>query len=222
MFGRKKTSSRFIKSSGIDPDEVLLDAFNLPSFDTNQFEGRVERSIRGRIPHVVGGIAMLILVGFLFQAWNLQVVKGEALVLLSQQNNLDHEILFAERGNVYDRNQNELVWNVPPIIEEGNLHETYSLRSYTEKEGFAHLLGFIGYPEKDSSGFWWRTDYVGKDGIEASLNSILEGTNGVRIIEVDALNNIQSQNTIEAPVDGKSVTLSIDTNIQQALFKAVK
>ena len=37
MFGRRKTFSREIRKSAIDPDEVLLDAFNLPSFDTNQF-----------------------------------------------------------------------------------------------------------------------------------------------------------------------------------------
>jgi hypothetical protein len=29
----------------IDPDEIFLDSENLPSFDTDQFEGRIERPI---------------------------------------------------------------------------------------------------------------------------------------------------------------------------------
>ncbi len=223
MFGRKKGPTGFIKNTGIDPDEVLLDAFNLPAFDTNQFEGRVERSIHGMVPHFVGVATVLILLLFAFQVWNLQIAKGEAFSVLSQKNRLDHEVLFAERGNVYDRNNNELAWNVPPLPEEGeDIFDSYSLRSYTSAEGFGHILGFVGYPEKDASGYWWRTEYVGKDGIESSLDSILQGTNGVRIIEVDALNNIQSENTIEDPIDGESVMLNIDAQVQSALFKAVK
>lgn len=222
MFGRKKGPTGFIKNTGIDPDEVLLDAFNLPAFDTSQFEGRVERSIHGRVPRFVGVVAALIFLLFILQVWNLQITKGEALIILSQKNRLDHEVLFAERGNVYDRNNNELAWNVPPLLEGESDSDSYSLRSYIKEEGFGHILGFVGYPEKDASGYWWRTEYVGKDGVENSLDSILQGTNGVRIIEVDALNNIQSENTIESPIDGESVTLNIDLEIQKALFKAVR
>lgn len=222
MLGRKKGPSGFIKNTGIDPDEVLLDAFNLPAFDTNQFEGRVERSIHGSVPLFVGAVAILVFLLFVFQVWNLQIAQGEALSILSQKNRLDHKVLFAERGNVYDRNNNELAWNTPPLLEGESASDSYSLRSYTKEEGLGHILGFVGYPEKDASGYWWRTEYVGKDGVESSLDSILQGTNGVRIIEVDALNNIQSENTIENPIDGESVTLNIDLEVQSALFKAVK
>ncbi|QSH39499.1 hypothetical protein JXR01_00595 [Candidatus Kaiserbacteria bacterium] len=223
MFGLKRKNSSRIKYSNIDPDEVLLDAFNLPSFDTNQFEGRVERSIQRNIPLFVGGFAAFIFLIFLFQAWNLQIARGEAIALLSQQNRLDHEVLFAERGVIFDRLGRELVWNtLPEFIEGTETHDTFSLRAYTQQEGFAHILGFVGYPEKDSSGFWWRTDYVGKAGVESSLNETLEGENGVRIIEVDALNNIQSQNIIRPPVDGQNVILSIDKDVQEALYNAIK
>ena len=222
MFGIRRKFLKKVHSSHIDPDEVLLDAFNLPSFDTNQFEGRVERSIQRKIPIFVGLFALLILLGFLFQTWNLQIARGEAMALLSQQNRLDHEILFAERGVIFDRYGRELVWNVSSASESEDELDTFSLRKYTPTKGFAHILGFVGYPEKDSSGFWWRTDYVGKAGMEHSLNTILEGKNGVRIIEVDALNAIQSENIIRPPTDGKNVTLSIDSEVQEALFNTIK
>lgn len=221
MFGRKKSALGSLKNRDIDPDEVLLDAFNLPSFDTNQFEGRVERSIRGRVPMMVGGVAAIVFVIFLLQTWNLQIARGEAMALLSSQNNLNKEILFAERGVIYDRNQRELAWNTLPVETDDSL-SVYSLREYSDRDGLAHLLGFVGYPEKDASGFWWRTDYLGKAGVESSLNHLLHGENGVRIIEVDALNNIQSENTIQSPVDGRSITLSVDVDIQEALYKAIR
>lgn len=208
----------------IDPDEVLLDAFNLPSFDTNQFEGRVERSIRGRVPKFVGFVAMLVFGVFLVQAWNLQVSRGEAMALLSEQNNLDHEVLFAKRGVVYDRFNRELAWNIPYIEEERSegSEDSFALRKYIDKDGFAHVLGFVGYPEKDARGVWWRTEYVGKAGIEKTFNETLAGENGVRIIEVDALNNIQSENTIRTPVAGSNLVLSIDLDMQEALHRAIR
>ncbi len=33
------------KKGQIDPDEIFLDSVNLPQFDTQQFEGRIERPI---------------------------------------------------------------------------------------------------------------------------------------------------------------------------------
>ena len=206
----------------IDPDEVLLDAFNLPAFDTNQFEGRVERSIQGIIPTVLGMFAMVVFVIFLFQIWNLQVTKGSSMALLSQQDRLDHEILFAERGVIFDRYKRELAWNVPPLEDEdGFVLDTYSLRAYTERSGLAHILGFVGYPEKDKDGYWWRTEYVGKSGVESSFGERLAGENGVRIIEVDVRNVIQSENTIRPPIDGENAFLNIDADVQEALFTAI-
>jgi len=41
----KKKISEKDRVSEIDPDEILIDAENLPAFDVNQFEGRIERPI---------------------------------------------------------------------------------------------------------------------------------------------------------------------------------
>ena len=36
------------KNSFVEPDEIFLDAANLPNFDRNQFEGRIEKPIGKR------------------------------------------------------------------------------------------------------------------------------------------------------------------------------
>ena len=38
----------------IDPDEIFLDSKNLPNFNTQQFEGRLEKSIPKRSIFMVG------------------------------------------------------------------------------------------------------------------------------------------------------------------------
>ena len=207
----------------LDPDEVLLDAFNLPSFDTHQLEGRVERSIRRSVPLAVGAVILLVFLVFLSQSWNLQVTRGEAMTVLSEHNTLDHEIVFAKRGVIYDRYGRELAWNSTNASTTENVQlQTYATRAYRDQEGLAHLVGFIGYPERDTSGHWWRTEHIGKAGVESSLNAQLNGENGVRIIEVDALGRVQSANTLRTPVDGKNAALSIDAEIQRALFNAIR
>ena len=223
MFRFRIKKRGHVRYSNIDPDEVLLDAFNLPSFDTNHFEGRVEQSIQSRVSVFIMSFFGIIFVVFLFQSWNLQIAQGEALALLSQQNRLDKQVLFAERGVIFDRFGKELAWNISGDTEDEHYAlDTFSLRNYTSKKGLGHILGFVGYPEKDADGFWWRTDYVGKAGIESSLNETLKGENGVRIIEVNALNTVQSENIIRLPIDGENVELSIDSDVQEALFEALK
>ena len=212
----------------LDPDEILLDSSNLPSFDRDQFEGRVERSIKGYIPLFVGLFVFIIFSGFLTQIWMLQVARGEELSELSSKNRLNHVVIFADRGVVYDRRGEELVWNEPSlVVEDGEnpketTYLTYARRKYTERIGFAHVLGFIGYPEKDSRGNWWRTEYVGKSGVENSLDEKLKGENGVRIVEVNALGKVQSENSIREPEDGESVSLSIDALLQEKLFETIR
>jgi len=199
----------------IDPDEVLIDAFNLPDFDRDQFEGRVMQPISYLGAVAVGLFFALVAIIFLYRVWDLQVNRGGAFVALSESNRLEQSVIFADRGIIYDRNKNELVWNVPS-------DDDFAKRKYVDKSGFAHLLGFVGYPKKDSSGNWWRDEYVGKSGVERSFNDILAGENGLELMEVSATKEIQSKNIIDAPIQGKNMILSIDKDVQEAAFSAVK
>ncbi len=213
FFGVKK------REVHLDPDEVLLDAFNIPSFDTHQFEGRVEHPIGRAVPSVVGGLFLLLAVVFLWHTFSIQVLHGETYVALSKENRLSHTVIFSERGIVYDRYGVELAWNAP---WESTQHDTYARRMYIDAPGFAHVLGYVGYPERDSAGKLWRSAYVGIAGVENVFDETLSGENGLDLVEVDALGAVRARNLIERPADGESLTLTIDADVQEQLFAAIK
>lgn len=203
-------------SSAIDPDEIFLDAQNIPDFDTQQFEGRLEQPISKRTIAIAGIFFMFVGAVFVWRLSMLQIKNGEAYYAESMNNSLASVPLFADRGIIYDRNGTELVWN-----EENREGEHFARRSYIDAPGFSHLLGYVGYPSKDRSGSYWQTEFVGKDGAEKEFDEMLAGTNGVRLIETDALGGVRSENLAVQPVHGDNITLSIDARVQERLAKAI-
>ncbi len=202
------------RSREIEPDEIFLDSSNLPEFDRFQFEGRIDKPIAKYTQFLVLTIFILLVFVYVGRISYLQVYQGEAFAALSEENRLRHSIIFAERGVLYDRNGTELAWN------EGG--EDFSLRSYTSYDGLGHVLGYVNYPLKDRSGVYYQKEFVGKDGVEAIFNERIKGENGLEIEEVDALQEVTSKNTIRQPKDGENITLSIDAELNQALFNLIK
>lgn len=199
----------------ITPDEILLDASNLPNFDTDQFEGRLEKPISKKSLRMVFVFFVTISVLLFARTWFLQVQQGEAFLERSENNRLRYTFIFSNRGIIYDRNGQELVFNVRDDNED------FSKRKYLEIPGFSHLLGYVKYPSKDKHGFYWETNYVGKSGVELAFNEILLGENGLKIVETDAFNEIHSQAVTKPPKDGNNVYLSIDAGIQAKLFEII-
>ena len=56
MFHRllQKIKRRKYKDQEIAPDEIFLDSSNLPDFDRNQFEGRLEKPITRKVVMITG------------------------------------------------------------------------------------------------------------------------------------------------------------------------
>ncbi len=200
----------------IHPDEIFLDARNLPDFDIHQFEGRLERPISKTVFRSAGIIFVIIGLIFGGKLWMLQVKMGEAYELRSQSNNLRHTTIFAERGVVYDRNQIPLAWN------DLNPDGEFSLRAYIPLGGFSHVLGYVKYPSKDKFGFYYEERFIGKDGVEEYGEERLAGVNGLKITETNALGEIQSESVLTLPKDGDNLTLSIDARVTARLFEAME
>lgn len=216
-FKKKIKNNEYKKRLGsIDPDEIFLDAENLPKFDTSQFEGRIERPISTRTFLTFSIVCFLIFASFFVKAFDLQVTNGDYYLTKSENNRLKNTLVFHNRGVIYDRNYNKIVWNVV------NDENEFSLRKYTDLDGLSHILGYIKYPSKDNSGFYYSDDYIAKDGVEKYYNSILSGTNGLRIIEVDAKGKVQSENVVRPAEDGKDLTLSIDSKLQSHMYEAIE
>lgn len=216
--GKKRTQTKYNRrEKDIDPDEILLDSSNLPNFDTYQFEGRIEKSITRRTLFGLGIVFALFFLLFIGKLANLQIWHGNYYLTKSQNNYLRNTLVFAKRGIIYDRHDTELAWNV-----ENPVDNSYDLRKYISLDGFAHLLGYLKYPSKDKYGFYYSDVFDGKDGLEKSYNDLLSGQNGKRIVEVNALGQVQSENIVQNPKDGDNLILSIDAGLQNQMFKEIK
>ncbi len=213
----KKIRSRRYKIYDIDPDEVFLDSANLMNFDKDQFEGRLEKPISKHTINILFFSFGVIFVGLLYKVFVLQVLEGKSYFDLSQNNRLRENVIFATRGNVYDRNGLSIIWNEPQ--SDG---ADFAKRMYIGKEGVSNLLGFITYPKKDSKGFYYELNYSGKEGIEKQFEDVVGGKNGSRIIETNAVGKVVSQNVVRLPDPGNPLTLSIDVRIQEQLYKSIK
>lgn len=212
MIFRKKSRSRRVLE--LAPDEIFLDSSNLSGLDTGRLEGRLEKPIS---PATFAGIGVVIFVMFTVvaaQAANLQVRQGETFAQQSERNRLRPEVLFAERGAIVDRNGVPLVYNEEG--EDGFVHRVY------EYPGFSHLLGYVSYPKKDSSGNFYDTEIKGLSGVESAMNVALSGKNGTLLVEEDARGDVQSSGTVKPAEKGQTVTLSIDARAQRAFANSIQ
>lgn len=101
--------------------------------------------------------------------------------------------------------------------------QVQSVRDYPTGSLTSEIIGFLGpIPEIDKDyftdlGFVLNRDKVGYAGVEASLQDILGGRNGERLVEVDnAGQEIRDLETPVNPVPGNNIKLTIDTRLQAA------
>lgn len=99
-------------------------------------------------------------------------------------------------------------------------------RVYNGGKAFSHILGYIGKISSDELEDLNKSDkkyssesVVGKAGIEQYLDKVLQGTDGERQITVNNVGRIVGEDKIiKEAVSGKDVYLSIDKNLQTAVY----
>jgi penicillin-binding protein 2 len=104
-----------------------------------------------------------------------------------------------------------------------------AIRSYPSylNVNAAHVLGYVGpLTESDLSGAngqqYFRSEAIGKTGLEIEYDSFLRGEPGIRTVIVDRKESItrESQNT--KPIAGDHLVTSLDVRLQAATEKALK
>lgn len=216
-FLRKKRYQKRYHHLEITPEDIFLDSSNLPEFNRSQMEGRMEKAIPRKYIITLGVCFALMGVFLSARVYALQIKEGERYAAQSANNRLRNEVMFAERGLITDRNGVLLAWNEP-----NEMQGEFSFRRYAAEGGFGNLLGFVKYPARDKSGFYYKTNISGADGVESYFDSILAGANGLKIVEEDAKGAVQSESTIRPSIEGKKLVLSIDANVQEEFFDALK
>lgn len=203
----------------------------LPFFHkaTNDINFSVKRS--GISPFILYSSAIVTVIVFLLLAsrlFELTIVRGAYFESLSDQNRIREIVIEAERGNIYDRNGIILAESSPSDINTKGVDRITSSRTYYDSEPFAHLLGYRQIADKqDMENDLCRNkitlgDKVGKKGVEKAFDCLLRGTNGSKLIEVDASGNFKETLTIIPPEKGENVTLALDSELQKRAFEIIE
>ncbi|MDO4617011.1 MAG: penicillin-binding transpeptidase domain-containing protein [Lachnospiraceae bacterium] len=109
--------------------------------------------------------------------------------------------------------------------------EQDSIRVYDNPYSMAAIIGYTGKPSSEELEELQtqRNDYssesiIGKTGIEAIMETYLQGTDGSEEITVDNLGKVLATNeeSYVEPVQGNDVYLTIDSELQEAAYKILE
>ncbi len=97
--------------------------------------------------------------------------------------------------------------------------EVGPLRLYRYGAQMAHALGHLGQATEAeigaSGGLYKPSDLVGKRGVEEHYDSLLRGSDGERVVEVDHRGRVMEEYGRKAALPGRNLHLSLDLQLQQ-------
>ena len=103
-----------------------------------------------------------------------------------------------------------------------------AIRNYPGVAGVngAHVLGYVGPLTesdltKDNLKQYYRSETIGKSGLEVIYDSYLRGISGIRTLTVDRKEVITSQGVYKAPIAGDHLVTSLDARLQAAVEVAL-
>ena len=103
-----------------------------------------------------------------------------------------------------------------------------AIRNYPGVAGVngAHVLGYVGPLTesdltKDNGKQYYRSETIGKSGLEIIYDSYLRGIPGLRTLTVDRKEVITSQGVNKAPIAGDHLVTSLDARLQAAVEVAL-
>ena len=140
-------------------------------------------------------------------------LKSLAALLSLDARELGRKLSEAEREFVYLKRQipPEAAARVAELGIPGIYQQSEYRRYYPGGETMAHVVGFTG------------VDDVGQEGIELAQQAVLAGAAGSRRVIKDRLGRIvEDAGSIRAAQDGRDLSLSIDSKIQNLAFGALK
>jgi penicillin-binding protein 2 len=118
----------------------------------------------------------------------------------------------------------ERIREFPGIRLERNFRRSYPFNSY-----LSHVLGYVGpIPAEELDARlqqgYRRDAIVGREGLEARYEEFLRGTDGERLVEVDASGNPAGRGVLsERPArPGLTLRTTIDINVQKALEDSLR
>jgi len=141
-----RLSSFKVKKFGkeIDPSEILLDSLaHNKEREMGVSEKKLETPISRRILQGFLAVFLLMLVFIFAKIFQLQIIDGKEYSQLARENQYAVRMIEAERGVIYDRNMNQLVFNRPSFdlaVLTNDLPEEESARDAVLRK-LAEIMG---------------------------------------------------------------------------------
>ena len=116
------------------------------------------------------------------------------------------------------------------ILPGVSIEEDY-IRVYNSSAAMSPILGYTGRPSAEELDALQAVDsrynslsVIGKAGIEQSMETTLQGTNGSEEVSVDNLGRVLAENPDSRvePVQGQDVYLTIDSELQDACYQILE
>ena len=203
----------------LTPDEVFLDAHEIPGFSRERFEGLIEKPIGKGAFFSFSALLMLFGVFLLGRTFWLQVVRGDELTTRSEHNYIETTYIDPPRGVIYDRAGAIIATNEAYTDDKGEIRYRRSMR---HPYAFSHLVGYTGIPsqaEKDAGHDAIGVSAIGKAGLESRYDTKLRGTAGRRDQELDASGSTVSRGLIVQPHEGENIKTTINAPLQEAIWE---
>lgn len=113
-----------------------------------------------------------------------------------------------------------------PASLSGVTMQSKEIRYYPLGEAAAHLIGYVRKAtkedlDKDTEGYYRAEDWIGKAGLEQSMEKELRGERGGLIEITDESGNARSELIRKDAVDGQNVQLTISSKQQKQLYQTL-
>ncbi|WP_145326301.1 penicillin-binding protein PBP4(5) [Paenibacillus xylanexedens] len=113
-----------------------------------------------------------------------------------------------------------------PTSLSGVTMQSKEIRYYPLGEAAAHLIGYVRKAtkedlDKDTEGYYRAEDWIGKAGLEQSMEKQLRGERGGLIEITDESGNSRSELIRKDAVDGQNVQLTISSKQQKKLYQTL-
>lgn len=118
-----------------------------------------------------------------------------------------------------------MILQVKLINLPGVVVKAAPVRKYKQISGLSPILGYVGKTtEKDleENSNFRLNEIIGKDGLEKTYQKFLKGQNGASLMEVDAKGRAQRLISNRAPVPGDSLTLSLDSALEEYIASVLQ
>lgn len=236
----------------IEPQEIILDQLaRKKEEELGISERKLERPLSKRVLLVLW-LSFLFLSGLLLvKTLQLQIFENENLEVRAEENKFIIQSIQADRGVIYDKDLEQLVFNRPTfdlICEREELPlEVANILGEDSPQNLSHqklilletkidqlqdcLIQRNSMREyKDGEVFahllgytgYGENNLIGRDGLERFYEDILVRQSGKLRLEKDALGNLISKEIISLPQPGQSLELFLDFALQEKVYKELK